>query len=72
MTKKLALFYGHSSSNIGDLAINCGTVNLLRSVCPGASIDVVFLDADLSNFFEVAKSSFDDRGDIRFAHIRTD
>jgi glycosyltransferase involved in cell wall biosynthesis/polysaccharide pyruvyl transferase WcaK-like protein len=71
MPKKITLFYGHVASNIGDLAINSGTVNLLRSACPGVNIDVVLIDADLSEFLGAAKSSFDDQGDIRFTYLKT-
>ena len=71
LPKKIALFYGHVASNIGDLAINGGTINLLRSVFPGANIDVVLIDADASEFLDVAKSSFEDQGDIRFTSLKT-
>lgn len=69
--KKIVLFYGHVASNIGDLAINSGTVNLLRSACPGVNIDVVLIDADASEFLGAEKSSFDDQGDIRFTYLKT-
>ncbi len=71
LPKKIALFYGHVASNIGDLAINSGTVNLLRSACHGVNIDVVLIDADASEFLGAAKSSFDDQGDIRFTYLKT-
>lgn len=71
LPKKIALLYGHVASNIGDLAINSGTVNLLRSACPGVNIDVVLIEADASEFLGAAKSSFDDQGDIRFTYLKT-
>jgi len=71
MTTKIALLYGHVASNIGDLAINGGTVNLLRAVFPDVNIDVVLLDADASDFLDAAKSSFDGQGGIRFTNLKT-
>ena len=71
LPKKITLFYGHVASNIGDLAINRGTINLLRSVLPDVSINVVLIDADASEFLAMAKSSFDDQGDIRFSSLKT-
>ncbi|MDR2015801.1 MAG: polysaccharide pyruvyl transferase family protein [Azoarcus sp.] len=71
MTKKIALFYGHVASNIGDLAINGGVINLLRSLCPGGIIDVVLINANESEFLEASKTSFGDYGDIRFTNFKT-
>jgi polysaccharide pyruvyl transferase WcaK-like protein len=44
--KTVALFYGHVARNIGDLAINKGTLNLVRSVFPEARLRVVLLDVE--------------------------
>ncbi|MCQ4299673.1 polysaccharide pyruvyl transferase family protein [Pseudomonas songnenensis] len=44
---KFALFYGHFSSNIGDLAINRGFIDLLSHVCGhSVSLKVFFLNGD--------------------------
>lgn len=46
--RSVALFYGHVARNIGDLAINLGTLNLVRSVFPDARLRVVLLDVENS------------------------
>lgn len=41
---RIGVAYGYVSSNLGDLAINRGTINLLRSVFPGQQYHFVFLN----------------------------
>lgn len=71
MSIKIALLYGHVASNIGDLAINCGTINLVRRICSDAVIDVVFIDAKDSDYIEAARTSFDNHHGIRFYEFET-
>lgn len=68
VVRKVAIFYGHAASNIGDLAINAGQVRLLRAAFPQASITVVLFNVERSAFLREAKSSFltEDRIDFRF------
>nr|WP_314085251.1 polysaccharide pyruvyl transferase family protein [uncultured Shinella sp.] len=42
--RKIAIFFGHVASNIGDVAINAGEVNLVRHAFPGAALQFVLLD----------------------------
>jgi glycosyltransferase involved in cell wall biosynthesis/polysaccharide pyruvyl transferase WcaK-like protein/spore maturation protein CgeB len=67
--KKIAIFYGHVASNIGDIAINQGEVRLLREAFPEAMIQVVLLDAEKSEFLQSAKSSFGNDGTIAFRYF---
>jgi glycosyltransferase involved in cell wall biosynthesis/polysaccharide pyruvyl transferase WcaK-like protein len=71
MPKKIALFYGHVASNVGDLAINSGTIELLRSVAPKSQIDVVLLNSEKSQFLELSKLSFIKTGTARLVHFKT-
>ena len=56
--KRLTVFYGHIASNIGDLAINTGTVDLARAAFPEAQIEFVLLNARTSKFLEMGLASF--------------
>ncbi len=47
--KNIFLFFGHVASNIGDLAINTGELELLQAAHPNASITVVFF-GDNANY----------------------
>jgi polysaccharide pyruvyl transferase WcaK-like protein len=67
--KKIALFYGHAASNIGDLAINQGVVNLLREINPDGQLNVVFLGSEKKEFLQAAKSSFGNDGYCRFSSV---
>jgi glycosyltransferase involved in cell wall biosynthesis/polysaccharide pyruvyl transferase WcaK-like protein len=69
--KRLALFYGHIASNIGDLAINAGTLNLVRTAEPEAHLDVVLLNAEQSQFLDQGRASFGCDGSTRFIHFRS-
>lgn len=69
--EKVALFYGHSASNIGDLAINTGECNLLRLLYPNAELVVVFMDSERSLYLESARQSFLDGGDATFRYLDT-
>jgi glycosyltransferase involved in cell wall biosynthesis/polysaccharide pyruvyl transferase WcaK-like protein/SAM-dependent methyltransferase len=69
--KRLALFYGHIASNIGDLAINAGTLNLVRTAEPEAHLDVVLLNAEQSRFLDQGRASFGCDGSTRFIHFRS-
>ena len=68
---KITLFYAHTASNIGDIAINNGTSNLLRTIYPDSILEVVFIDAEQSQYLEMSKSSLDDKGHIRFSLFKT-
>lgn len=67
--KKIALFYGHSASNIGDLAINSGQIELLHSAFPFAEVNVIFLNGNLSPFLDFSKNSFQNKGAIKFLNL---
>lgn len=42
--RKIAIFFGHVASNIGDVAINAGEINLVRKAFPSAALQFVLLD----------------------------
>jgi polysaccharide pyruvyl transferase WcaK-like protein len=69
MPKKIVLFYGHVASNIGDLAINRGQVDLIKRVYPEATIQVVLLDAEKNEFLQSSKSSFGNEISISFTYL---
>lgn len=56
--RRVSVFYGHIASNIGDLAINTGTIDLVRNAFPQAQIEFVLLNARKSKFLEMGLSSF--------------
>mgnify|MGYP003630719832 CR=1 FL=1 len=60
--KKIAIFYGHVARDVGDLAINCGEVELLRATYPDAEITAVLLDAKKRSYLETSKASFGPEG----------
>lgn len=55
---KIAIFYGHAASNLGDLAINNGTYNLIRGIFPTSLINFIFLDVNNKDFIENAFKPF--------------
>lgn len=57
-TRRVTVFYGHIASNIGDLAINTGTTDLIRAVLPDATIEFVLLSARKSQFLDTGMASF--------------
>ncbi len=67
--KSIALFYGHVARNIGDLAINQGTVNLVRSVFPDAVLRVVLLDVEQSPNLPHSLASFGEGTNVEFVHF---
>ena len=67
--QKITLFYGHVASNLGDLAINQGQAQLLQAAFPEASLQVVFMDAEKSEFLQSAKSSFGNAGSPFFSYF---
>lgn len=66
---RIALFYGHVASNIGDLAINVGTLQLIADRFPGAVVDVVLLDAANSPHLAFSTSSFDSPLPVALHHL---
>lgn len=54
ISKNVAVFYGHCASNLGDLAINQGSLNLLRVLFPSHKITIIFW---LSNDSQINKES---------------
>lgn len=68
-TTKIAIFYGHVASNIGDLAINRGQIELLAQAFPGASVKVCMMNADRSEYLDAARASFGETG-VAFAFVR--
>ncbi|TDA95378.1 polysaccharide pyruvyl transferase family protein [Halomonas marinisediminis] len=69
--KNIAFFYGHSASNIGDLAINYGQVDIFKECFPDAKIHVVFLNAANSQFLSTSKDSFVCKESIEFHFLNT-
>ena len=69
MPQKITLFYGHVASNLGDLAINQGQAQMLQTAFPEASLQVVFMDAEKSEFLQSAKSSFGNAGSLFFSYF---
>lgn|GEM_PF-5878864 len=53
---KIAVFYGHVASNIGDLAINVGELAIIRRIYPDASVTFVALHVQEGPKYEQAKS----------------
>ncbi|MFQ3787566.1 polysaccharide pyruvyl transferase family protein [Halomonas sp. A29] len=69
--RKIAVFYGHSASNIGDLAINLGQLAIFEECFPDAQIHVVFLNASSSQFLAESKDSFVSKKPVIFSHLET-
>ena len=65
----IALFYGHVARNIGDVAINRGTMNLIGSAFPDARVRAVLLDAERSQYLDVSLGSFDGGPEVEFVHF---
>lgn len=66
---RVTLFYGHIASNLGDQAINLGTVRLLRRLLPGGKIEIILLNAHKSTFLEDGLRPFRDDPDISIHHV---
>lgn len=66
---RITVFYGHIASNIGDLAINTGTIELIRRCIPGARIEFVLLNAEKSQFLETGRASFGDDAGVTLHHL---
>jgi len=54
---KIGIVYGHISRNLGDLAINYGTAELIKKIAPDADLHVVFGN-QLREDFDLASSGF--------------
>lgn len=67
--KRVSLFFGHVASNIGDLAINSGTIELIKELIPSCKINVILINAKKSQFLDFAKPSFGCTGETYFNHI---
>ena len=67
--KKIALFYGHMASNIGDLAINQGEAALLKQVFPEAALHVVVFGPAKHDLAFAARSSFSEHVNVSFSHF---
>lgn len=67
--KKIALFYGHVASNLGDLAINRGEAALLERAFPRAALHVVFFGSDNHKHASAARLSFGERLNLSFSHF---
>lgn len=55
MISKIAIFYGHVASNIGDLAINVGELAAIRRIYPDASVTFVALHIQEGPKYDHAK-----------------
>jgi polysaccharide pyruvyl transferase WcaK-like protein len=67
---KIGVVYGHVSKNIGDLALNCGTVQLILNTVPYADVHVVFLNPK-QNCLDAAKASFEGLKNVTFTSFHT-
>jgi len=70
MKKTIALFYGHASSNYGDLAINMGLVELLQKICPNHHLHVIIQKSKHNQYLNSAKLSFRQHKNISFSLFR--
>lgn len=55
--RSIAIFYGHVASNIGDVAINRGQVEVLLQSFPGAHLQIIFWNASRSEHLDLARGS---------------
>lgn len=69
--KKIAVFFGHVASNIGDLAINVGELSLIQSTFPGAQVVFVALHIKEGLRFDKAKAEVAAIGDAEWTIFRT-
>lgn len=69
--KKIAVFFGHVASNIGDLAINVGELSLIQRAFPGAQVVFVALHVKEGPRFEKAKAEVAAIGDSEWTIFRT-
>ena len=69
VTPRIFIFYGHMSSNIGDLAINSGEISMLRKVFPGASINVVFFGSNTNKYIHQGVASCGSNIDTAFIFV---
>lgn len=68
---KVAIFYGHVASNIGDLAINSGELLAIRSVFPKAAVKFIALHVSEGPKFEQAKAEISAIGEADWFVYRT-
>ena len=69
--KKIAVFFGHVASNIGDLAINVGELSLIQRAFPAAQVVFVALHIKEGLRFEKAKTEVAAIGDADWTIFRT-
>ncbi|WP_282040874.1 polysaccharide pyruvyl transferase family protein [Halomonas alimentaria] len=69
--KKIAVFFGHVASNLGDLAINVGELNALKAVFLHAEITFVALHIKEGPKYELAKAETALAGDAQWQIYRT-
>lgn len=67
--RKIALFFGHVASNIGDLAINQGQISVLKQAFPEADIHVVLFNARKSDFLHAARESLGKSEGVTVKHF---
>lgn len=67
--KNIAFFYGHAASNIGDLAINRGQIEVFSECYPKANIHVVLLSSANNEFIMAAKESFGSKENVYFHYL---
>lgn len=69
VTGRITVFFGHVASNIGDLAINRGTIDLLRRCVPDVRIEFVLMNALRSPHLENSLSSVSGGRDVSLHHL---
>lgn len=68
---KIGVMFGHAASNIGDLAINRGQIELLREAFPGAQFQVCYLNVETNAYLDDARASFGEDGDVVFSYFKS-
>lgn len=68
--RKISVFFAHIASNIGDLAINQGTLRLLRTAFPQATVHFVLLNARESRFLEQGRLSLMEDGETNLTFFK--
>lgn len=68
---KVSIFYGHAASNVGDVALNRGAVELVRAAFASAEINYVFMNPEQNSFMDSARASLDDLAGVEFTSYLT-
>lgn len=68
---KIAVFYGHVASNLGDLAINVGELSALKAAYPKAEVTFVALHIKEGPVYELAKAETAVAGEAQWQIYRT-